>query len=412
MNAEIIAVGTELLLGDIVNTNAQFIAKQLADLGISVFFQTVVGDNEARLSAAYALAFERADLVITTGGLGPTKDDLTKETAAKVFGLPLALHEETLQAIRTYFATQNLKITQNNEKQAYILEGATVLANENGTAPGCLLERDGKILILLPGPPREMQPMFRTHVLPFLSAKTDQVIVSKTMRLCGIGESRAEEMLKPLLEDQSNPTIAPYAKSCEVHFRVTARAADEEVAWRLIQPVSDEIRRLLGDYVYGEDETTLEAAVIGILRERGMTIACAESCTGGMLTARLVNCPGASAVLLEGAVTYSNDAKVKRLGVKAETLAQYGAVSRETAAEMAQGIALTAGADVGVGITGVAGPDGGTDEKPVGMVFIAVCARGVVHMEALRVVGDRERVRTRATVTALNLIRACLKNPI
>ena len=408
MNAEIIAVGTEILLGDIVNTNAQFIAKQLANLGISVFFQTVVGDNEARLLSAYKLAFERADLVVATGGLGPTKDDLTKETAAKFFGKPLVRHTQTLHDIQAYFSTQKLEITENNKKQSDIIEGATVLTNENGTAPGILLEQDGKILIMLPGPPREMHPMFENHVLPFLKTKTNQVFISKTLRLCGIGESRAEDILKPILEKQSNPTIAPYAKTCEVHFRVTARAGDEATARRLIKPVSDQIYSLLGEYIYGEDETTLEAAVVGMLQKRGMTIACAESCTGGMLTARLVNCPGASSVLREGIIAYSNASKISRLGVKSDTLAQYGAVSSQTAAEMALGAAKTAGADVGVGITGIAGPDGGTDEKPVGLVYVAVSILGRVSTVALHIVGDRERVRTRSVVEALNLIRCSI----
>ena len=405
MNAEIIAVGTELLLGDIVNGNAQYISKQLAALGIGMFYQTVVGDNSERLLAAYDAAFARADLVITTGGLGPTNDDITKEVAAKYFGLPLVLDEQSYNNIIAFFEKQTLKLTENNKKQAFLPEGAKALPNAVGTAPGILLEHNGKTLIMLPGPPIEMNTIFEAHVLPYLKEKTDRVFVSRTLRLCGIGESMAESLLRPILDKQTNPTIAPYAKTGEVHFRITASAPTEAEARQMIEPMAIDVYALVGEHIYGEDDVTLEAAVVRLLKEQGLTVAFAESCTGGMLTARLVNAPGASAVLTEGIVTYSNESKIKRLGVKPETITAHGAVSRETAEEMAIGAARTSGANLAVAVTGVAGPDGGTDDKPVGLVYIAICLNGSVTTKTLRLSGPRERIRLRTVTTALDLLR-------
>ncbi len=408
MNAEIIAVGTELLLGDIVNTNAQAISQHLAGLGIGVFFQTVVGDNPGRIRQAFKLAFDRADIVITTGGLGPTEDDLTKEMAAEYFGKQLVLDQTSLERMTAYMEKQGFTMTENNRKQAYMPEGAMVLPNDHGTAPGCLIEADGKIMALLPGPPRETMPMLENYVLPYLRKQSSEIFLSRTLRICGVGESMAESMLKELIDKQTNPTIAPYAKPAEVHIRLTARASNEAEAKALLSPVAEDIYAIVGDNIYGEDDTTLADAVVDLLKAKQLTIACAESCTGGLLTAELVNVPGVSDVLKEGLVTYSNEAKAARLGVQEATLATYGAVSKETAVEMAQGAAKTAGADIGVAITGVAGPDGGTPEKPVGLVWIALCVKGETSAKELHVIGNRQRIRSRTVVVALDFLRRAL----
>jgi len=408
MTAEVIAVGTELLLGDILNTNAQYLARELAKLGINVYYQTVVGDNRARLLEAYKAAFSRADIVIATGGLGPTEDDLTKETAAEFFGLELELHEPSWEKIQGLFYSMHSNMTLTNKKQAMMPKGCTVLVNDNGTAPGCCVERDGKLLFLLPGPPNECIPMYENTVIPILKPRSGAVFVSKTLKICGIGESTAEEMLKDLIDTQENPTIAPYAKTSEVWFRITASGSNEEGARAAMAPCLSEMRRRFGVNIYGEDDDTLEGVVVKALLDKGLTIAFAESCTGGALTSKLVSCPGVSAALLEGAVTYSNEAKMRRLGVKAETLRKFGAVSPQTAAEMAKGIADTSGADIGVSATGIAGPDGGTDEKPVGLVYLGFCIKGDVSAVELHLTGNRAKVRTRAVVTALDTLRRAL----
>ncbi|MDR1067178.1 MAG: competence/damage-inducible protein A [Clostridiales bacterium] len=411
MNAEIIAVGTELLLGDIVNTNASFLAQKLASLGISVFFHTVVGDNAERIETAYRNAFERADMVVTTGGLGPTDDDITKEVAAKYFGRELVLHEASLKNIEDYFKAQSFTFTDQNKKQAYILEGARAVQNDNGTAPGVIYEQDGKTIIMLPGPPNENIPMFENYVAPFLAERSGAMFVSRRFRICGVGESAAENMLKDIIDAQTNPTIAPYAKTSEVHIRVTASAKDQAEAETMINPIAEKIYAILGDNVYAENDTTLEACVMQSLIDNGLTIAVAESCTGGALAARLINFPGASKAFLEGAVTYSNEAKVKRVSVKQETLDTFGAVSEQTAAEMAQGVAKASGADIGVGITGIAGPDGGSDEKPVGLVYIAIWRESAgSRVKRYTFLGDRERIRARTVVVALDLTRRFIKS--
>lgn len=404
MRCEILAVGTEILLGDIVNTNAQYISKRLSEEGIFVYHQSVIGDNPERLKQAYELAFSRADLVITTGGLGPTKDDLTKEIAFEYFGMRSVCHEESLNQIKEYFEKINKPLGKTNEKQAYFPEEAIVLKNNNGTAPGCILEEAGKVLVMLPGPPREMKAMFEESVIPYLRKYSKEILVSKILRVIGVGESAAAELIGDLI-DNENPTVAPYAKEGEMIFRITARAESEEVANKLIAPVEAEIRSILGDNIYGEGETTLEDVLGSILVGKGLTIATAESCTGGMVAARLINFPGISASLLEGAVTYSNEAKIRRLGVKEETLNSYGAVSEETAIEMAKGIASTSGADIGIATTGIAGPGGGTEEKPVGLVYIAVYYNNEVEVRKLNLSGNRQRVRERAATAVIDMVR-------
>lgn len=409
MKAEILAVGTELLLGDILNTNARFLSRALASLGIDVYFQSVVGDNEARLLSAYEIAFSRAELVVVTGGLGPTDDDLTKETAAKYFGREQYLDAQILDGIRIHFEKLGMTMTENNRKQAFVPDGAAVLPNDRGTAPGLLIEDGGKILILLPGPPFEAEHMFTRYALPYLQEKQAFVFVSRVLRLSGIGESAAEDAIKDILRRQSNPSIAPYAKAGEMIFRITAKAENEAHAAALIAPVADQIYERLSDYIYAEGETTLAQTAVDLLVEKGVTIALAESCTGGLLAAALTDVPGASRVFMEGAVTYSNAAKINRLGVKEETIAQYGAVSEQTAAEMAQGLTAIENVAMGLSITGVAGPGGGTEAKPVGLVYIGLCYQGVTKVKELRMAGDRQRIRMRTVMTALDLIRKELR---
>lgn len=404
MRCEILAVGTEILLGDIINTNAQYIAKRLSDEGIFVYHQSVVGDNPERLKKAYELAFSRADLVITTGGLGPTKDDLTKEVAFDYFGKKSVCHEESLKLIKDYFKRINKPLGRTNEKQAYFPEDAIVLKNNNGTAPGCIIDEDGKILVMLPGPPREMKAMFEESVIPYLRRYSNDILVSRVLRVIGVGESEAAELIGDLI-DSKNPTVAPYAKEGEMIFRITAKAKNTEEAEGLIVPVENTIRALLGENIYGEGETTLEDVVGEMLVKKGLTISTAESCTGGMVAAKLINYPGISSSILEGAVTYSNEAKMKRLGVKAETLYKFGAVSLETAIEMARGIAETSGSDIGISTTGIAGPGGGSDEKPVGLVYIAMYYNNEVEVKKLNLAGSRQKIRERATNTVIDMVR-------
>ncbi len=405
MKAEILAVGTEILLGDIVNTNAQYLAKRLADLGISVYHQSVVGDNPERLLEAYRLAFGRADLVITTGGLGPTKDDLTKEVAFEYFGKQSVIHEESLKIIEGYFKKMNRPMAESNKKQAYFPVDAVILPNNNGTAPGCIIEKNSKIVALLPGPPREMKPMFEESVVPYLKKFQQGVLVSKVLRVIGVGESTAAEMLEDILDNQTNPTVAPYAKEGEVTFRITAKASSEEEGKKLIETIEVEIRKRLGENIYGEGDTTLENVVGEMLVNRNLTISTAESCTGGMVAATLINYAGISSVLMEGAVTYSNEAKINRLGVLRETLDKHGAVSSEVAAEMAQGIAKTAGTNIGLSTTGIAGPGGGSDEKPVGLVYIGLYINGEVKTKKLNLSGNRQKIRERATMQLIDWLR-------
>ncbi|WP_337533084.1 competence/damage-inducible protein A [Anaerotignum faecicola] len=405
MKAEILAVGTELLLGDILNTNAQFLAQELANLGIEVYYQTVVGDNPQRLKDTIFHAFSRADFIITTGGLGPTEDDLTKETAAEYFGERLILDERALGRIRKYFDRTGRVMTENNVKQAMVPEkNGIVLYNDNGTAPGIIMEKNGKMIVMLPGPPRETIPMFQNQVKPYLTKKQEFTFVSRILRVAEVGESAMEERVKDIIDAQTNPTIAPYAKDGEAILRITAKARDEEEANRLIDPVAAVLKERLGDAVYGEGETDLETVVAEQLLQKQLTLAVAESCTGGMIASKLVEYPGISAALVEGCVTYSNEAKMHRLGVKAETLEKYGAVSEETAKEMAEGIARTSGADIGLATTGVAGPES-SEGKPVGLVYIAVAYKGKTEVYTCHFVGKRNKIRERAAYTALNRLR-------
>ena len=406
MVVELISVGTELLLGNIVNTNAQYLAEQCALLGLSIYNQCVVGDNKERLAEAFRTALKRSDLVILTGGLGPTEDDLTKEVCAQVMGIPLVEDAHTRERLEQYFADSVYQeIPDNNWKQAEVPAGAKVLDNDNGTAPGLIMEKFGKAAILLPGPPDELVPLFRDQVTPYLRALRPEYILSRMVKICGVGESAVEEKLIDLIDGQTNPTLATYAKIGEVHVRVTARAAGEEEAKKLIKPVVKEIRSRLGDSVYSirEDET-LEMAVVELLKKYDLTVTTAESCTGGLLAGRLVNVPGASEVFREGVITYSNKAKRKLLDVNKSTLKKYGAVSEQTAREMAMGGVFATDADACVAVTGIAGP-GAEGEKPVGLVYIACYMKDKVRVEKYQFKGNRSKIREQSVVKALDLLR-------
>lgn len=405
MNAELIAVGTEILLGDIVNTDAQLISQGLSELGINVFYQTVVGDNPARLRQVIETARSRADIVITTGGLGPTLDDLTKETLAAVFGKTLTLHQPSLDRIRQFFDQIGREMTHNNEKQAYLPEGCTVFVNQWGTAPGCAFEADGTHVLMLPGPPRECEPMWQQCAMPYLYPLAGGCIASRRVRVFGLGESAMEERLHDMMAEMTNPTIAPYAKTGECYARITAKADTPAQCEALLDPVVGKVRALLGDDVYGVDVDSLEQVVGEGLRARGLTLAVAESCTGGLLSKRITDIPGCSDYYLGGVCAYANEVKTRLLGVSPQTLETDGAVSPAVAEQMAEGVARALGADVGVGITGVAGPGGGTADKPVGLVYLSVWCGGQHFTRKLRGANGRDRVRTQAASSALDLIR-------
>ena len=409
MTVELISVGTEILMGNIVNTNAAWLAKECAALGLSCFYQSVVGDNEDRLKEQMKTSLERSDIVILTGGLGPTTDDLTKETAALLMGKKLVTDQHSLERVKAYFQVRGMEMTENNKKQALVPEGARVLDNDNGTAPGLILESGEKCMILLPGPPNEMKPLFEAQVKPFLKALSPCILYSRTVKLCGIGESKAAAIVQDMIDAQENPTIAPYAKTGEVHFRVTAQAKNEKEGKKLVKPVVKELKRRFGQAVFAtKEEETLEKVLAELLLEKGMTIAFAESCTGGMIAGRLVNVPGVSKAFGTGYVTYSNKAKRKLLGVKKSTLKQFGAVSVQTAKEMARGALLASGADIAVSVTGIAGPDGGTDKKPVGLVYIGCCVQGRTFVQEYHFLGNREKIRESTVAAALTFARSCL----
>lgn len=370
MQAEVLSVGTELLLGQTVNTDTTIVAKALSMLGIDLLYAAVVGDNPTRLENAVKDALSRSDILITTGGLGPTGDDLTKETVAAAAGKKLVLHQPSVEHLQSYFAGR--EITSNQIKQAMLPEGCTALKNDNGTAPGCAFETDnGKIVIMLPGPPSELTPMLNNYAVPYLAKFQNSVIASHSVHVFGRGEAAVALMIDDLTQN-ANPTAAPYAKEGEMFVRVTAKAATKEEADALCQPVIEEIKRRVGSFVYSVDVETLEELVIDELRKAGKKLATAESCTGGLLGKRLTDVPGSSDVFEMGCITYANSVKEQLLGVPHETLETWGAVSEQTARAMAEGIVRLSGADIGVGITGIAGPGGGTDEKPVGLVYIAL----------------------------------------
>ncbi len=408
MKAEIIAVGTEILLGNIVNTNAKYIAEQLAHLGLSVYYQSVVGDNEHRIMDTVLLALSRADILIITGGLGPTSDDLTKEAVAKALNLPLVLHEETKEKLIQFFKKSQCTMPSTNLKQAYIPKDSKVLDNANGTAPGLMISRHNQCIFLLPGPPNELQPLFKRYVAKVLKGLDEGIIHSKVLKLCGIGESKVESILAPLLLKQTNPTLAPYAKEGEVHLRITAKAQSLDLAKTLICGLEEQVREKLNPYIYTDDERALESVILDEIKQRNLTLCTAESCTGGLLSGRLINCSGVSEIFKEGYITYSNASKVRLLGVLDRTLEQHGAVSKETAYEMAKGAASASETDIAVSITGIAGPSGGSKEKPVGLVYIGLYYKGAITVKRRLFTGNRQKIRNRTVVEALIMLRNSL----
>ena len=407
MVVELISVGTELLLGNIVNTNTQFLAEKCALLGLTMYHQVTVGDNHDRLAEVIRTALKRSDVIILTGGLGPTEDDLTKEVCAEVMGFPLVEDTHTHERIEEYFRNNIYKvIPDNNWKQAIVPAGCIVLDNDNGTAPGLILEKYGKSAILLPGPPNELYPLFMNQVYPYLQKLQPEVIRSQMVKICGVGESQVEDKILDLIDKQQNPTNATYAKTGEVHIRVTAKAATEEDAKKLVKPVVKEIKNRFGDYVYStKEEETLEQAVVRLLKKYELTVTTAESCTGGLLAGRIINVPGASEVYNEGFITYSNKAKRKYLDVSKSTLKKYGAVSEQTAREMATGGVFATDSDACVAVTGLAGPDGGSEEKPVGLVYIATYMKDKVNVQKYQFKGNRAKIREQAVVKGLDLLR-------
>ena len=408
---ELLAVGTELLLGNTANTDAQMLSQELSALGLNVYYHSVVGDNPERLRRAVELAMSRADVLITTGGLGPTCDDLTKRVVAEAFGKKLVYHSECARAIRDYFAVSGRVMTDNNLQQAWLPEGCTILENRWGTAPGCAFQSGENYVVMLPGPPRECLPMFREEAAPWLARLSEGVIRSRTLRVFGWGESQVESLLRERMDGLANPTLAPYAKEGEMELRVTAKAADERTAEALIAPVEREVRAVLGGLIYGTGEDSLEKVVLKGLRAQGLTLGTAESCTGGLLAKRLTDLPGASAVFRGGVVSYTNGVKAGVLGVPQTLLDEQGAVCADVARAMAQGARRVLGCDVAVATTGVAGPDSDERGNPVGLVYVAMAAPDGCWVRELHLGGARERrdrVRTLAANHAFDMVRRWL----
>lgn len=409
---ELISVGTEILLGDILNTDAQFLSIELAKLGISVIHQSTVGDNRERLLAQLKEAADRSDIIILSGGLGPTPDDLTKEVCCEFFGKKMFLHEPTVEKIKAYFSTKGMKMAQNNLKQAMLPKDCVIFPNDNGTAPGMAIEKDGVHILVLPGPPRELKPMFRNCAVPYLMQFSDRIIVSHNIRTFGIGESLMAERVNDLF-DAENPTVAPYAKDGEALLRVTAMARTKEEAENLCKPVINEIKNRLDGFVYGVDYTCIEEAVIEKLKEKQMKVATAESCTGGLIAKRITDVPGASEVFDCGIISYANEIKHRVLGVSEDDLNKYGAVSEPVARQMAQGALKVSGADIAVSVTGIAGPDSDSTNKPVGLVYIGLADRDNVWVRELRTSRkDRSYNRYVSASNALNMIRLYIDNKL
>ena len=407
MTAEIINVGTEILLGNIVNTNARFIANKLKDYGFNSYYQSVVGDNAERLTALLKTALKRSDFIFITGGLGPTYDDITKEVVSETLGLPLELHEESLKHIKEYFNKIGREFTHNNIRQAYMPKGAIVFKNKWGTANALAVENNGKTIFLLPGPPREMCPIFEEYIIPILEKKIDGYIVKRSVRIFGMGEAMVESKLYNLLKNSINPSVAPYAKEGEVLLQVTAKAETKSLAFDMTEKPVKEIKETIGEYVYGIDVENLEERVVSLLKEKSLKIATAESCTGGLLSKRITDIKGASNVFEYGAVTYSNEAKINMLGVSPDTISSFGAISPETAAQMAEGIRKLSNADIGVSISGNAGPDS-SEGKPVGLVFIGLSTKDgtkTIELNINKMGADRDYIRTIASSNALDGVR-------
>ena len=409
MNAEIISVGTELLLGETINTDAADVARLLSEFGINVFWQTVVGDNPGRLEQIVRRAKERSDMIITTGGLGPTCDDLTKETVAAAFGKKLVLNKEEEARLRGLYKERNTYMTENHLQQVMLPEGCTVLVNDWGTAPGCAFEADGCLVIMLPGPPLECGPMLEHRVRPLLEARSDSLILSHNVRIFGIGEGTMEYQLRDLMNEMTNPTLAPYAKEGECLVRITAKARTKEEAEAMIAPWVQRVRDELGVFAYGVDSDNIQSYAMNRLIESGKTISVAESCTGGLVGDLMTNTPGASGVFLGGVIVYTDEMKKKLLGVDAECLEQYGAVSHETAVQMAEKCRARLGTDLALSVTGLAGP-GDDGVHTVGTVFVALAAPEGTYVRRLyKDKWGRERIKHAAANHAFDMIRRYLE---
>ena len=408
MTVELISVGTEILLGDIVNTNAAYISRLMAVCGADVLHQNTVGDNRKRLSEVIRLALSRADIIILTGGLGPTDDDITTEVTSEVLGLKQQIDEDIVETIKSYFKKRNRFMPKTNLKQAMRPEGSKVIENNNGTAPGYLMEKDGKTVIILPGPPGEMKSMIDRVAKEYIAPKTGRVIVSHNVRTFGIGESDMAQRVSELF-DNENPTVAPYAKTGEALLRVTASGKTKEECEALIAPVLDEIKEKIGGYIYGIDAENIEEATVEALKENALTVSCAESLTGGLIAKRITDIPGASEIFECGVVSYSNRIKGKLLGVNEKTLEEFKAVSFQTAAEMAEGIRKLSSSSIGVSATGIAGPDGDGTGKEAGLIYIGIaseCGTRTVEIKTGHSGENcREYNRTVAASTALNEVR-------
>ena len=407
---EILSVGTELLLGNIVNADAQMLSQGLSELGLNVYYHTVVGDNPNRARDAVEIAKKRADIIITTGGLGPTCDDLTKNILAEAFGRKLVFHEPSAQRIRAHFERIGRPFTENNLQQAMLPENCTILENDWGTAPGCAFESDGTHVIMLPGPPSECTPMFRYRAVPYLLKLSEGVIASHTLKFFGIGESLMEARLREQMNAMTNPTLAPYAKEGECELRVTAKAADDDQAQQLLAPTVAQLKEMFGDKIYGVDVSSLEEVVFSLLKEKNMTIGVAESCTGGLMAKRLTALSGVSAVFNGGIVSYTNEVKHNVLGVPADILEEHGAVSAPVAAAMAEGARRVLGCDIALSSTGVAGPNRDDRGNEVGTMFVAIATPEGTYVRPLRLPNRpmRERLRTQTASNAFDLARRYL----
>lgn len=409
---ELISVGTEILLGDILNTDAQYLSIELAKLGISVIHQSTVGDNRERLLAQLDEAAKRSDIIILSGGLGPTPDDITKEVCCEFFGKEMFLHEPTVEKIKEYFSSKGIEMAQNNLKQAMLPKDCVIFPNDNGTAPGMAIEKDGVHILVLPGPPRELKPMFQNCAVPYLMQFSDRIIVSHNIRTFGIGESSMAEKVNDLFDAQ-NPTVAPYAKDGEALLRVTAMAKTKEDAESLCEPIIEEIKKRIDAYVYGVDYNCIEEAVVGMLKEHHLKVATAESCTGGLIAKRITDVPGASEVFECGIISYANEIKHRVLGVSEDDLNKYGAVSEPVAKQMAQGALKVSGADIAVSVTGIAGPDSDSTGKPVGLVYIGLADKENVWVREIRTSRtDRSYNRYVSASNALDMIRLYIDNKL
>lgn len=405
MKAAILTVGTEILFGQIVNTNATFISKRLNDMGIDVMYHYTVGDNAKRLESLLHEIMQECQLIITTGGLGPTQDDLTKDIVAKVAGDKLVIHKPSLDKITEFFKATGREMTENNIKQAYMPSKAKVLTNDYGSAPGFMVEVDNNIIMCMPGPPREMEPMFVNYGEKYLRELSDDAIYYQFIRTIGIGESMLETKLLDLIDGQTDPTIATYVKEGEAYLRVTSKRKTIDEAREAVDNMIEKIQARIGEYIYCVGNMNLSEVVVDLLKAKGLKLASAESCTGGLFADAIISIPGTSDIFDRALVTYSNKAKMEELGVKAETLEKYGAVSEETAREMVNGLAKVSGADICVSVTGIAGPDGGTLDKPVGLVYTALRFNDkvVVKENKFRNAG-RNSIRKRSVLTMLEMI--------